>query len=248
MNDHRRGLRAVVLAAGVGGRLGAMTANVPKPLVDLEGRALVRYTLEALEAAGVGEAVVVTGYLADQVREELSRGSPLPLRFVHNPRFRGGASLSLAAARAVCGNDPFLLVMSDHVLSVDLLGRLIDAAGRAAANNGHAPGCFIAADATPRDDAFTEEATKLAVDVNGRVTAIGKQIERWNALDTGAFACTAEVWEAIDAAPEDCDLSTVFRQLALRGRLGAADVTGAFWYDVDTAADREAAAAILRAR
>jgi choline kinase len=241
-------LRAVILAAGVGGRLGPATAEVPKPLVHVEGRPLVLYTLEALAAAGVTEGVVVTGYLASQVRSALSDRPPLALRFVHNPHYRGGASLSLAAARGFCGADPFLLVMSDHLLSTSLLTRLIGQAREARPENGGGPPSCVAADATVRDDAFTDEATKVAVDAGGRVTAIGKHLERWDALDAGAFFCTHEVWAALGEAPEDSDLSTVFRRLVARRRLAAADVTGAFWYDVDTAADRDAAAAILRTR
>jgi choline kinase len=237
-------LRAVMLAAGTGGRLGARTSALPKPLVPLGGRPLAAYTIEALAAVGVRELVVVVGYRAGQVREALGDGAGfgIALRYVDNPRYRAGASLSLRAARAAveaADGDGFLLVMSDHILGQPLLERLL-----AAANGVSAVGAdFLrAASVAPE---YVDEATKLEVDDRGYVTAIGKRLDRWSALDTGAFWCTAEVWEALGEAPVDCELSGVFSLLAGRGRLRAADVSGAFWYDVDTDADLRAAGELL---
>jgi choline kinase len=228
-----------MLAAGDGGRLGAHTRSLPKPLVRLHGRRLVDYTLDALVAAGVTELVVVTGYREAQVIAALEKDAPaaLALRFVTNVRHQAGASLSLRAARAACADDPFLLVMSDHLLSAPLLRKLVAATppDRSA----------IAADYALRDAAYTDEATKLAVAADGSVTAIGKQIASWQALDTGAFLLRPSAWDAVDAVPEDCELSVIFGELARRGGLVAVDVSRAFWYDIDTAADLEAAAALL---
>ena len=53
---------------------------------------------------------------------------------------------------------------------------------------------------------------------------------------------------ALDAAPESCELSTIFSILAARRALRAVDIGGAHWYDIDTGADLEAAAAMLAAR
>jgi choline kinase len=236
-------LRAVVLAAGDGGRLGAHTAAVPKPLVRLAGRPIVDYTLDALVAVGVTDVTVVVGYREAQVRAALAETAPDGLRiaYVTNPRFHAGASLSLRAARQAVKGEPFLLLMSDHILSEELLGALLAAHEAAPALS------FVAADSAPHDAAYTHEATKLLTDggAYARVLAIGKQLPQSTALDTGAFLLAADAWEAIDAAPEDCELSVVFGELIARGGLYAADVSGAFWYDIDTAEDLAAAAAIL---
>lgn len=233
----------IILAAGEGGRLGAHTAEIPKPLVPLRGKPIVEYTLESLAAAGVREAVVVTGYREELVTAALSEGgSPLALSFVSNPRFHGGASLSLRAARDATANEPFLLVMSDHLLSTALLSRLLACAETAGPRDS-----FVAADRSHHESAYIEEATKLALAANGRVRAIGKTLVAWQALDTGAFLLSPAAWEAVDAVAEDCELSVIFQELARRGELVAADVSGAAWYDVDTPDDLAAAAAIVPA-
>lgn len=238
-------MNAVILAAGDGGRLGTLTRERPKPLVDIAGRPIISYTLEALAAAGVREAAVVVGYRAGQLGEALAADAHgLGLSFIYNPRFREGASLSLAAARQWAGSEPFLLLMADHLLSEPIIRRLLDARAETP------PGVsLVAADAPERWPAdYLDEATRLALDPDGFVTAIGKHLEPYDALDTGAFLLDPAAWTALDAAPESCELSTIFSILAARRALRAVDIGGAHWYDIDTGADLEAAAAMLAAR
>lgn len=227
------------MAAGLGSRLGHLVTGAPKPLVTVGGRPLVSYTLDSLKDAGVEEVVVVTGYRETQLRDALRALSPLALRFETNPEFRSGAARSLAAARLACGEDPFLLVMSDHLLEHELVTKL--------AETDPMDGAAVAADATFRTREYTEEATRLLVE-DGLVKEIGKLIPEFTHLDAGAFHCSDSVWEALEAVPIDSGLSDVFRVLANANRLRAADVTGAFWYDVDTPEDRHEAERLLRRR
>ena len=61
----------MVLAAGLGTRMRAVSETIPKPLVPLAGRPLLGYALESLERAGVGEVVVNTHHLAEQIEDYL---------------------------------------------------------------------------------------------------------------------------------------------------------------------------------
>jgi len=63
----------MVLAAGIGKRMRPITATVPKPLVEVGGRALIDHGLDRLEKAGVELAVVNVHYLPDLVRAHVSR-------------------------------------------------------------------------------------------------------------------------------------------------------------------------------
>ena len=233
--------RAVILAAGRGTRLGDRTNGTPKPLVQLNGRPIVSYTLEALADAGIDDVVVVTGYEEAAVRAALAAEERpgMRLSFVHNERFAAGASFSLRAAREVTGDASFLLLMSDHVVSSAFLARFLSEwTGDVSA---------VAADFQRRDPAYVSEATHLALDERGRVTAIRKDLKEFTALDAGAFLLLPSAWAAIDAAPEDCDLSTIFTILADGDGLCAIDISGQFWYDVDTEDDLMAAEALLNA-
>ena len=234
-------MKAVVLAAGRGQRLSETGPSLPKPLVPLAGKPLVGHTLHALAEAGLERALVVTGHGERAVRQGAQEWARLPVDFALNSRFQRGASYSLAAARDYCGDEPFLLVMCDHAFSPGLIAAL---AGSVAAHP-LAGACRVAADRSPRSDAYVDEATKLAIDEAGFVTAIGKGLTEWNALDAGAFVCAPTIWDALDAAPEDCPLSDIFAVLAKERRLGTVDVSGLFWYDIDTAADLREAERLL---
>src|SRR4029077_8849503 len=91
---------AVILAAGVGKRLLGTSGGKPKCLIEIAGRSLLLRLLDGLAAAGVREAVVVTGFGDDLVRAVLSAGvRGIDVRCVTNTRFREGAILSLWTAR-----------------------------------------------------------------------------------------------------------------------------------------------------
>ena len=129
--------------------------------------------------------------------------------------------------------------MADHLLSPAIIEPLLRA---------YVPGgpSIVAADASPWPGEYAEEATHIRFAPCGRVvSAIGKGLDPYDALDTGAFLLGPEVWEAVDASPEDCELSVIFGELARRGELVGVDVSGASWYDVDTAADLEAASRLF---
>ena len=78
--------RAIILAAGQGKRLLPLTESRPKCLVELSGKTLLAWQLQRLEAAGVEEAVIVTGFRADAVEAEVARlGLKMPVRLAYNP-------------------------------------------------------------------------------------------------------------------------------------------------------------------
>ncbi|MEX2246763.1 MAG: phosphocholine cytidylyltransferase family protein [Dehalococcoidia bacterium] len=231
-------MQAVVLAAGDGGRLQPYTSDRPKALLPLRGRLIINHVLDALQAAGVDDAVIVVGYCGDQVRRALADLSPcgMRLRFVENDDYLAGNARSLWAAReALAGS--FVLAMSDHIFDPSLLRSLVHQAdGR----------CRLAVDHSVADGRRVDEATRAQVE-GGLVVDLGKAIPRWNALDTGAFWCSQGVFDAITPAMRDGELGDVFASLARSGGLDAVDVTGRRWIDIDTAEDLRQADAMIGA-
>ncbi|WP_417464175.1 nucleotidyltransferase family protein [Kordiimonas sp.] len=65
-------MRAIVLSAGLGTRMGAMSQITPKPLVPVLGQPLLDHTFAKLDALGVGPVVVNVHHLADKIEEHLS--------------------------------------------------------------------------------------------------------------------------------------------------------------------------------
>jgi N-acetyl-alpha-D-muramate 1-phosphate uridylyltransferase len=87
------GARAMVLAAGRGERMRPLTDATPKPLLDVRGKPLMQWPLEALAAGGCSSVVVNTAWLGEQVEARFrSGGSALPsIAYSHEGRDFGGA-------------------------------------------------------------------------------------------------------------------------------------------------------------
>ena len=127
-------MKAIILAAGVGKRLAGAAEARPKCLLRIGGRSLLERTLAALGAAGVQEAVIVVGYRADRIREEVgTRYAGVAVRYVHNSRYEQGAILSLWSARAEFDTD-VLVMDADVLFPVRLLQRLVRSSQ---------PNCFL---------------------------------------------------------------------------------------------------------
>ena len=82
-------MKAIILSAGQGSRLGHLTDDRPKCLIEFAGRSLLDRQLDALAANGIDEAVVVTGFRDDQIEAVLAARSGGPsVRTVFNPFFK----------------------------------------------------------------------------------------------------------------------------------------------------------------
>jgi choline kinase len=107
-------MKAIIVAAGRGKRLGVETDEIPKCMVKVGGRSILHWQLEALAAAGVDEVVIVRGYLGDRIAPPADGPR---VRFVDNPAWASNNILtSLFYAEAEM-NDGFLFTYSDIVFS-----------------------------------------------------------------------------------------------------------------------------------
>jgi choline kinase len=221
--------QAVILAAGRGSRLAASQAvpsEFSKPLLRVGGRSLLEHCLQACSAAGLQRAVVVTGYRADLVREELQRIDRSSTIEVHNDRWNEPNGVSVLAARSVLEGD-FLLLMADHLFDPSILTDLMDAGGSAAVT--------LATDYRPEGVLDLEDATKVRV-IGSRIVAIGKDLADFNAVDCGLFYCTHELFAALDRAARNAppSLTAGLVELIDSGTFSALDIGDRWWQDVDT--------------
>jgi dTDP-glucose pyrophosphorylase len=111
---------AVVMAGGLGSRLGERTRTMPKPLLEVGGRPILDRVLEALENAGVRRIVVSVHHLADKIEAFVtSRRNSAAIEFIREPSRLGTAgALGLLDAGSV-GPTPLLVVNGDLVTRVD---------------------------------------------------------------------------------------------------------------------------------
>lgn len=227
--------QTVILAAGTGTRLGTAEPGTPKPLLTVAGVPLIAHALAHAAASGCEEAVVVIGHEGDRVRAAIeSLDVAVAVQFVRNPYASSPNGESLLVAEP-CAADRFYLQMVDHLFSKPVLP-LLARAGVDPATAGR-----VLVDRAP-NGLDLSDATKVRLQ-GDRVTAIGKGLEPWDAIDAGCFVLTREVFAAIRAVPdgESRTVSSAMRQLVARGMLGATEFGGIAWIDVDTPDDRDSA-------
>jgi glucose-1-phosphate thymidylyltransferase len=128
---------AVVMAAGEGKRLRPLTERWPKPVLPIDGRAVLAVLLREVAAAGSERVWLVTGYLAGQVERLAGDGSAfgLEIRLVHQPAVLGSAD-AVRRALAVGAEPPVVVSAADTVFQrgdVGHFAREFSASGAAGA-------------------------------------------------------------------------------------------------------------------
>jgi N-acetyl-alpha-D-muramate 1-phosphate uridylyltransferase len=114
-------VRAMVLAAGRGVRLRPLTDTLPKPLVQVGGRPLIAWHLEALARAGVREVVINLSWLGERLRAALGDGGDFGVHLSYSeegpvPLETGGGILH---ALPLLGPEPFLVLSGDIWTDID---------------------------------------------------------------------------------------------------------------------------------
>jgi len=108
---------AVLLAAGRGARLGELTRDTPKPLLEVGGVPIIFRIIDGLAGAGVRDVTVITGHAAEALEAALGDGSlwAISLRCIRQARLDGTAR-ALQLARECLGDSPFFVGWGDIVV------------------------------------------------------------------------------------------------------------------------------------
>lgn len=237
-------MQVVLLAAGLGSRLGALTADIPKALVDVGGEPLVAHALRFARLLDPEEIVVVGGFGHDLLAATLGRlGVLTSVRLLENRAFRDGNLVSLMTARPVLerGRDGFLLLNVDHIFRPTIASIVAPSVDDVTA--------FVDTDRTLGADDMKVER------VEGRVAKISKTLDRFDCGYVGMSRVpgprvTRYFAEADRAHVEEGRAIHVERVL---GRLAAAgepiscrDISGHGWLEVDTPDERARAEEAVR--
>lgn len=231
LQDYHETLPAVILAAGRGQRLHEDSEGELKPLTPLLGLTLLERVALSCQAAGVTDCYVIVGYGKERLIPhitKLARRYRMRLHAVYNPSWQEGNGTSASAAEPYL-HGPFLLAMCDHVFDPAILRCLIEA-GQAAEM------CLLAVDHRTDQIFDLDDATK--VQLNGQmITAIGKELTIFDAIDTGLFFCRPQLFRALEQAKTagDGSLSGGMRCLLETDKVRAVPIADRFWHDIDTA-------------
>lgn len=235
--------QAIIMAAGLGSRLGDLTAATPKALIEAGGRPLLDYALAFARRAGAGRRIVVGGFCHAAVAARAAARDPGAV-VVENPEYRKGNLRSLRAGHAALAPGGFLLMNTDHVYRP----AIADAVARA---------CAGAADVTAFcdfDRPLGADDMKVRIDGARRVAAMSKALPAWDcgyvgmtyvpAARRAAYAAAAD--RALATLGDAAHAEAVLVELAAAGAPPEiADVSGHGWLEIDEPHERDRADAVL---
>ena len=236
-------MKAIILSAGQGSRLGHLVDDRPKCLIEFNGRTLLDRQLDTLAANGVDEAAVVTGFHDELVQAAVAARSGGPrVTTVFNPFYKVADNTgSLYMAREHLAGD--CLVWNGDTLVSDALMAKVVANDR--------PGICVTVDRKP--DGYDDDDMKV-VEEKGRLKQIGKRIrDGVNAESIGLLAFRAGGAEtfrdAIEAAMRTAEGTTIWylrviHHLAQSSDVWTLDISGEEWGEVDFPPDVAAARAL----
>ena len=225
-------MRAFILAAGFGTRMGPLGKEVPKPLLPLGGLPVVGFALERLRHVGVTEAVLNLHHGAEAIRKEIGdRSSGIKIHYSYEEEILGTAGgLKKAESFLRETGEPFFVLNADAVSNADL----------GAAMTHHKEGGFLAT-LILRREAEAEKFGALSVDESGRLRQFLKAKAPGapagavtEAMFTGQSVLSPEFLDHIPAGRK-CGVSEeVYPPLIESGAPLGGILTEAYWADVGT--------------
>lgn len=233
-------MQVVILAAGMGTRLGERTRDLPKAMIPVLGRELVLRTFDFLDQTVVTKVTVVTGY-QDKIFSKFLRTHVPQVQIVHNPDYREGSIKSLEVASRFFATDDVLVMNSDHIYPKRMFKKIRQCDD----------GIYAVCD---RDRILGLDDMKVRLNGQGRLEKIRKTLTQYDLGYIGmSFISSKYVGiyqEAIGATMvREGKMASADFVLGILASFGAkvsvCDASGIGWLEVDTKEDMMAAEAKL---
>lgn len=237
-------MKAIILAAGVGRRLGKDGQNQPKCLLKFNGKSLLERHLNYLRHCQIDELVIAVGYESQKIQEEIKAlGAENWVSTVYNPDYTKGSVISLWAVRQhLAAGDDILLMDADVLYDRSIIERLVKT---------NIPNCFL----LDRNFEPGDEPVKLCVRDNELVEFrkqlalglvydfAGESVGFFRFGSTVAHRLAIRTEQYVADGLENEPYEEVIRDLLLETpeTFGYEDITGLPWLEIDFSQDIERA-------
>ena len=228
-------MKAVILLAGMGSRLEALTVATPKSLLPIGDSNTLEHMITKLTNHGVRSIVVVCGHMQQAIERYLSQTFPLvEITILRNRDYRTtNTGYSLLIAREHLEGETFIKLDGDVIFDDEILARLV------AGDDGWSYACV---DRT----AIDEEVIKVKCDASGNISRIGNDVpvtsaagesigvERIDKRSSTALFTTLEAMMA-EPANHQSYYEVAYDAIVQAGEpFKALDITGLHWMEIDT--------------
>ena len=121
--------KAVLLAAGRGTRMRELTADLPKPMIEVRGKPVLQHIVEGLRDAGVRRFLIIVGYRADAVQNFFGDGARYKIDIQYATQVaQDGTGRVVDLARDFVGDSTFVLAYGDILVAPENYKRIVDLA------------------------------------------------------------------------------------------------------------------------
>jgi len=238
-------MKAIILAAGRGSRMGDATSELPKCRTVFRGKELIQWQLEALRGAGIQEIAIVRGYLAETFEFDLTY-------FDNTNWAKTNMVVSLMSASAWLESDDCIVSYSDIVYSPDVVGRLMCSGGDIAIT--YDPNWLKLWSLRFEDPLSDAETFRLN---QGYVTDIGHRASSIDEIEgqyMGLLRFSPNGWKATKnfiCGHEEKDQYRMDMTMLLQGLIGTETKISAVpiadeWFEIDRKSDLNAYKSIIR--
>jgi dTDP-glucose pyrophosphorylase len=221
--------KAVVLAAGRGTRMREMTADLPKPMLEVRGKPVLQYIVEGLRDAGVRKFLIVVGYRAEVVQNFFGDGWRFKIELEYATQVKqDGTGRVVDLAREFVGASPFILGYGDILIDPANYKRIVDLSDNVEAIVSVTRG----EDVSKGGAVFVNERMEL-IDLREKPKP-GELTSPW--YNAGLYAFRPSIFEftaKLKPSPRgEYELTDAIRELAQSGRKVRALELGGGWADV----------------
>jgi len=224
-------MQVIILAAGVGSRLGDLTFDRPKAMVRVAGRELILRVKDFLDHPAIGEKIVVTGYKSDFLSDFLKKNWP-EAKTIFNPHYKEGSIRSIETALPLIKGD-FLVMNADHIYPRRMLQHII----------GRGQGLSAVCDF---DRTLGPDDMKVRLCESGKLKFIRKTLDEFDCGYIGMTYCASNelptykncVSQTRKAEGDKAAVEFALGYLATKDhKINICDTSGIGWLEVDTQED-----------
>jgi dTDP-glucose pyrophosphorylase len=227
-------MKVVILAAGKGTRMMPLTEDIPKVLVEVNGKPFLWYVLNHLRLAGFHDFILIGGYKIEKLREFVVNNGINAIVVEQNEQ--KGTAHALMQVRKFLGNEQFIVLYGDSLFSARDFSLLQER---------HFGSCIVGKEVEDpsRYGVLFTQGNKLVKIVEKPAAFVG------NLVNVGIYKFTPEIWTAlnkIEVSPRgELELTDAVTRLALHGNVQVLTLQD-YWLDFGTKEDVKRAGDFLK--
>ena len=215
------------MAAGIGRRLFPLTKSMQKVMIKLNGKEIIKHSVEKVRKCGIDDIIIVTGHKAEHIRELF--GSEV--KYVYNPVYHKTNNIySVWLTKDHLKDEDFILINGDDLFEIDILKKIINSKHKDCA----------AIDTSEKN--LPEEAMKVKI-IDNKLQGINKEIPKeeidgdaigiYKFSKEGKKALFKEIMHLLKEKQHNVFYLNAMDRMIKYHPVNVVDISGFKWFEVD---------------